>query len=158
MQGRIQEFLPISQGISGRLHNLGPIRSCLEQLLLPPFGSPEHVGPVLTFRADRRNADQLKQFVQEALFVRFNISLQIFHSIFIKKSILTAIHTVGTGSQPHTTLVFQNVDQTSHHSLPIGRILTKDRKSTRLNSSHVRISYAVFCLKKKKQTVRTLEG
>src|SRR5207253_11229488 len=27
----------------------------------------------------------------------------------------------------------------------------KDRKSTRLNSSHVAISYAVFCLKKKKQ-------
>src|SRR5690606_41730790 len=27
---------------------------------------------------------------------------------------------------------------------------TKDRKSTRLNSSHVKISYAVFCLKKKK--------
>src|SRR5207302_2569608 len=27
-----------------------------------------------------------------------------------------------------------------------------DRKSTRLNSSHVKISYAVFCLKKKKQT------
>src|SRR5207253_11056014 len=27
-----------------------------------------------------------------------------------------------------------------------------DRKSTRLNSSHVAISYAVFCLKKKKQT------
>src|SRR5690554_7558236 len=26
----------------------------------------------------------------------------------------------------------------------------RDRKSTRLNSSHVRISYAVFCLKKKK--------
>src|SRR5690606_41487188 len=28
---------------------------------------------------------------------------------------------------------------------------TLDRKSTRLNSSHVKISYAVFCLKKKKQ-------
>src|SRR5690606_41222546 len=27
---------------------------------------------------------------------------------------------------------------------------TQDRKSTRLNSSHVKISYAVFCLKKKK--------
>src|SRR5437870_8204386 len=27
--------------------------------------------------------------------------------------------------------------------------MTKDRKSTRLNSSHVAISYAVFCLKKK---------
>src|SRR5436309_11441680 len=30
-----------------------------------------------------------------------------------------------------------------------------DRKSTRLNSSHVKISYAVFCLKKKKQTQET---
>src|SRR5690554_7114243 len=29
-----------------------------------------------------------------------------------------------------------------------------DRKSTRLNSSHVRISYAVFCLKKKKKRER----
>src|SRR5207249_10968595 len=28
----------------------------------------------------------------------------------------------------------------------------RDRKSTRLNSSHVSISYAVFCLKKKKKT------
>src|SRR6266508_2527123 len=28
----------------------------------------------------------------------------------------------------------------------------RDRKSTRLNSSHVAISYAVFCLKKKKKT------
>src|SRR5436305_15049812 len=28
----------------------------------------------------------------------------------------------------------------------------RDRKSSRLNSSHVRISYAVFCLKKKKKT------
>src|SRR3989442_6794487 len=30
-----------------------------------------------------------------------------------------------------------------------GLSLPRDRKSTRLNSSHVRISYAVFCLKKK---------
>src|SRR3989442_9606649 len=32
-----------------------------------------------------------------------------------------------------------------------------DRKSTRLNSSHVRISYAVFCLKKKKNNASTPE-
>src|SRR5690606_40479757 len=31
-----------------------------------------------------------------------------------------------------------------------GRRPAEDRKSTRLNSSHVKISYAVFCLKKKK--------
>src|SRR2546430_3601845 len=32
--------------------------------------------------------------------------------------------------------------------------LREDRKSTRLNSSHSQISYAVFCLKKKKGTTR----
>src|SRR5690554_7392689 len=36
---------------------------------------------------------------------------------------------------------------------PRTRICLRDRKSTRLNSSHVRISYAVFCLKKKKMNV-----
>src|SRR5690606_39709316 len=32
-------------------------------------------------------------------------------------------------------------------------LLDPDRKSTRLNSSHVKISYAVFCLKKKTKTL-----
>src|SRR5436853_2678072 len=32
-------------------------------------------------------------------------------------------------------------------------VLVKDRKSTRLNSSHLGISYAVFCLKKKKYKI-----
>src|SRR5215510_6369904 len=35
--------------------------------------------------------------------------------------------------------------------LPAPRMAWRDRKSTRLNSSHVAISYAVFCLKKKKK-------
>src|SRR5207302_4183986 len=34
------------------------------------------------------------------------------------------------------------------------RVYDADRKSTRLNSSHVKISYAVFCLKKKKKRTR----
>src|SRR5256886_6760867 len=43
-------------------------------------------------------------------------------------------------------------DRRSH--LPVTQLLAcrVDRKSTRLNSSHSQISYAVFCLKKKKQT------
>src|SRR3712207_7820016 len=35
-----------------------------------------------------------------------------------------------------------------------GPVLDQDRKSTRLNSSHANISYAVFCLKKKKKKTR----
>src|SRR2546430_10716190 len=47
---------------------------------------------------------------------------------------------------------------TAAHMLPasganaVGTIKSADRKSTRLNSSHSQISYAVFCLKKKKHT------
>src|SRR2546430_11282247 len=36
--------------------------------------------------------------------------------------------------------------------LPLEPLYQRDRKSTRLNSSHSQISYAVFCLKKKKPT------
>src|SRR2546427_7143010 len=39
-------------------------------------------------------------------------------------------------------------------SIPRAIPLTIDRKSTRLNSSHSQISYAVFCLKKKKNQTR----
>src|SRR3990167_119463 len=38
-----------------------------------------------------------------------------------------------------------------HASPPQAALSTGDRKSTRLNSSHSQISYAVFCLKKKQQ-------
>src|SRR5438132_8499593 len=41
---------------------------------------------------------------------------------------------------------------------PVMRVSSEiDRKSTRLNSSHTVISYAVFCLKKKKKEERTSE-
>src|SRR5436309_9968320 len=36
-------------------------------------------------------------------------------------------------------------------------VVYEDRKSTRLNSSHVKISYAVFCLKKKKNKMNTIQ-
>src|SRR3712207_8349790 len=40
-------------------------------------------------------------------------------------------------------------DADVHAALTEGRLNREDRKSTRLNSSHANISYAVFCLKKK---------
>src|SRR5436309_13620137 len=66
---------------------------------------------------------------------------------------------------PYTTLFRSSLVQVRRGHLPADslrgrarralagteRIRRKDRKSTRLNSSHVKISYAVFCLKKKKK-------
>src|SRR5690606_40423228 len=43
-------------------------------------------------------------------------------------------------------------------SFPGDCFLIGDRKSTRLNSSHVKISYAVFCLKKKKKKTETRDS
>src|SRR5690348_17813548 len=64
---------------------------------------------------------------------------------------------------PYTTLfrsrLQQRQGQTRHPAVPLrdrlpGRLrrCLRDRKSTRLNSSHPSISYAVFCLKKKNTT------
>src|SRR5438270_6018297 len=70
---------------------------------------------------------------------------------------------------PYTTLfrsvVIQAVQASStsaQPSIPHGAstspaVNTTDRKSTRLNSSHSQISYAVFCLKKKNKTKNTLQ-
>src|SRR2546427_7438549 len=67
----------------------------------------------------------------------------------------------GPSSPPHPRVVSQ--EEYNHHGArlrqvrgaPVGlykRNDSIDRKSTRLNSSHSQISYAVFCLKKKKKT------
>src|SRR2546430_11984459 len=60
---------------------------------------------------------------------------------------------------PYTTL-FRSPSRRAHEGLPLRLYVlvgtsrprrgARDRKSTRLNSSHSQISYAVFCLKKKK--------
>src|SRR5438874_13135134 len=67
---------------------------------------------------------------------------------------------------PYTTLFRSTVKPTAVVSTttlkfdfdPNNKTKTTDRKSTRLNSSHVEISYAVFCLKKKKKKNKKLRS
>src|SRR5437879_7225547 len=60
---------------------------------------------------------------------------------------LQAIYSNHFGLRPAITLTGPG----ANYVLADYRFCTKDRKSTRLNSSHRCISYAVFCLKKKKK-------
>src|SRR5437870_3131166 len=60
------------------------------------------------------------------------------------------------GSQP-ALLKFARGARNAAAVLGCALIIVGDRKSTRLNSSHVAISYAVFCLKKKKKARTTLD-
>src|SRR5260221_700840 len=52
----------------------------------------------------------------------------------------------------HVARVAYTPEQPAYPGAAAGVYATRDRKSTRLNSSHTVISYAVFCLKKKKKT------
>src|SRR5688572_32017542 len=62
---------------------------------------------------------------------------------------------------PYTTLFRSSASRTRlppsghgpDHTAGPGPTMRRDRKSTRLNSSHSQISYAVFCLKKKKNKI-----
>src|SRR5207302_11126718 len=59
----------------------------------------------------------------------------------------------------HTRLIEAEAERRDHHLTVMIRDQSHrrpDRKSTRLNSSHVKISYAVFCLKKKKKRLIVL--
>src|SRR5437773_8532917 len=61
---------------------------------------------------------------------------------------------------PYTTLFRSRVAAAFHALQPVAAVhdhqaqAARDRKSTRLNSSHITISYAVFCLKKKKNKTK----
>src|SRR2546426_2078947 len=58
-------------------------------------------------------------------------------------------HLIATGIDPHRICAVTFTNRAAEEIA--GRLKqTLDRKSTRLNSSHLVISYAVFCLKKKK--------
>src|SRR3712207_8075164 len=54
------------------------------------------------------------------------------------------------------TELLDGEDQAARRAHPADLLDREDRKSTRLNSSHANISYAVFCLKKKKTNMLTL--
>src|SRR3712207_7375678 len=58
------------------------------------------------------------------------------------------------GQAPFAT-IYLEVEEGNEYEEEMALIseeMIRDRKSTRLNSSHANISYAVFCLKKKKKT------
>src|SRR5438445_938227 len=68
-----------------------------------------------------------------------------------------AVWSIGEGTPKVFFHVLRQVNQPPFFSqfYFLKRPILEDRKSTRLNSSHANISYAVFCLKKKKDDGKT---
>src|SRR5207302_9175145 len=86
-------------------------------------------------------------------------SLRSSHSFsffFFNDTATTEIYTLSLHdalpiSSPSLTMASPGTSRRSTGAPPAPTSWARDRKSTRLNSSHVKISYAVFCLKKKKK-------
>src|SRR5256885_12420718 len=86
-----------------------------------------------------------------------SVALVLFFFFFFNDTATTEIYTLSL----HDALPISHREATGDHRQhrhaethrQRGRHGREDRKSTRLNSSHLVISYAVFCLKKKKKTL-----
>src|SRR5690606_39782342 len=122
--------------------------------MLPYF--TEHYGNPASAHGFGRKAEQAVEDARETIARLLNCkpSEIVFTSggtesdnLAIRGAALTARQT-GRANHLVTTSVEHNA---------VGKTV-EDRKSTRLNSSHVKISYAVFCLKKKKKkkAIKTL--
>src|SRR5256885_6114500 len=89
--------------------------------------------------------------VYDFIFISFPINL-VFSFFFFNDTATTEIYTLSLhDALPicHARIFIEPVDEVRRGRM--GDIGHGDRKSTRLNSSHLVISYAVFCLKKKKR-------
>src|SRR5258705_11872502 len=83
---------------------------------------------------------------------------RFFFLFFFNDTATTEIYTLSLHDAlpiwPHTSKIWIRTacgpDPATTYAI---RVVGLDRKSTRLNSSHLGISYAVFCLKKKKRTI-----
>src|SRR2546422_3997473 len=76
---------------------------------------------------------------------------------FFNDTATTEIYTLSLhDALPISFAVLKRRTRCSTHGCPT--TITSDRKSTRLNSSHGYISYAVFCLKKKKKQMKTSDA
>src|SRR2546426_2735123 len=79
----------------------------------------------------------------------FRSHLPVHKAVFLAESIS------GDSSFSHGVAFCQAIERAAGIEAPLRARLMRDRKSTRLNSSHLVISYAVFCLKKKKKKKNT---
>src|SRR3712207_7109169 len=76
------------------------------------------------------------------------------YTTLFRSQVLDQLHHFLVGELGHVlVLVLGRVDALQGLA-DVGEVGLLDRKSTRLNSSHANISYAVFCLKKKRQHVQ----
>src|SRR5437870_7575887 len=98
-----------------------------------------------------RRPPQITLFPYTTLFRSLLVALGLLAGVVTWSIVRRASAAVTPTAQAYTLAQLRQLPE-EHLFYPNAEVLGRrgDRKSTRLNSSHVAISYAVFCLKKKK--------
>src|SRR5215471_19529386 len=113
----------------------------------PVTGVPPNPGGWITTTARNRAIDQLRREASR-------------HDRHAQAALLQAYHDppepMGAVVDDRLRLIFTCCHPALAQGAQVALTLRLDRKSTRLNSSHVEISYAVFCLKKKKKNKKSI--
>src|SRR5699024_11925760 len=104
--------------------------------------TPENLNYYYPLKFDYRNEYSKKHYVYSSNSYQLDKGIEY----FVRKSISGQIVFVMTDYLKKSIKIKEKISKV----LSLFGNKNKDRKSTRLNSSHVSISYAVFCLKKKK--------
>src|SRR3989449_3539630 len=145
-----------------------------------PTGSPSESPSVVTSASPTRSVEQRYRY--PPIWLKDTLSARRFNSFVVsalplapRRSFTANLKSPGTwifwataAARPSSRWPSASFDSSldsfgswahephTHHSpFPIPLSPSRDRKSTRLNSSHGYISYAVFCLKKKKKRIFT---
>src|SRR2546427_9056436 len=102
----------------------------------------------------RRSSDLLLSAIVGGLVMKYNpvqlVSQFVRTMWLVRYSLITIVLMLALGTLTRYSGTDTTLGLSSASACP-GPASARDRKSTRLNSSHSQISYAVFCLKKKKQ-------
>src|SRR5207245_8900760 len=95
-------------------------------------------------------------FMRDSIVLVVSDHRHVFFFFFLKDPATTEIYTLSLhDALPISARKAATSHSTGPRSSTLERSTCRDRKSTRLNSSHGSISYAVFCLKKKKKNKNT---
>src|SRR5256712_11327074 len=91
-------------------------------------------------------------FLTSSIFFHTNVLKFIYFFFFFNDTATTEIYTLSLHDALPISFEFLRNGSLNARNFFAPTQDSLDRKSTRLNSSHDQISYAVFCLKKKKKT------
>src|SRR5690625_630910 len=112
--------------------------------------APEFKIIIHTGASSIEDAKELSTHAAEIGADGFSVMAPLFLKPNSVPALLSFVQSVASAA-PDLPFYYYHIPQVTGVDLAMIDFMEEDRKSTRLNSSHVAISYAVFCLKKKKK-------